>query len=79
MLLPTDELWTASITGTDLSIDFAMPAGSTEGAARMRAWSIWTHARANGSNDPAAPVAAFGLTVSLVATAMVELPELQVA
>lgn len=76
MLLPTDELWTASITGTDLSTTFAMPAGSTEGAARMRAWHIWSHARANGSNDPAAPVAAFGLTVVRVAVAMVAQSEL---
>lgn len=78
-LLSTDEQWRASIEGTDLSLDFWMPAGATEGQARYRAWTIWSHARANGSNDPERPIARTGLTVRKVAAAFVALPALEQA
>lgn len=63
-LLPTDECWTASIEGTDLSLDFWMPCGASEGEAAMRAWTIWSHARGAGSTVER-PYAAYGLKVAL--------------
>lgn len=71
-LLPTQELWRASIQGRpDLFIEV--------GHVRMRAWECWSHARAPGSNDPANPEASRWLVVERVAVAMVEMPELAVA
>lgn len=66
-LLPTDEQWRATIDGAPhLECEFWLPAGCTEGQARMQAWHIWTPARAAYSTV-AQPVAAFGLRVELVA------------
>lgn len=78
-LLPTDELWTASIAGTDHSTSFYMPMGATEGQARMRAWRVWSMARGGTSNDPAQAVAAQGLTVGRVAAVFAEVGELSAA
>lgn len=79
-LLPTQDLWRATIEGAPhLVKDFAMPAGSTVGQACMHIWTYWSHARANGSNDPAAPVASRFLRLEKIAEAFVELTELDVA
>jgi hypothetical protein len=79
MLLPTDEQWLATIEGAPhLEHRFWMPAGATEGQARMRAWEIWAHARAACSTLER-PVAAQGLTVKPLAVAMAVLPELEMA
>lgn len=76
-LLPTDEQWIATIDGAPhLERKFWMPAGATEGQARMRAWHIWTHARAPYST-PEQPMARMGLRVERLMLAMVELPEME--
>jgi hypothetical protein len=80
MPIPTTEIWRATIEGRpDLSIEFPLPIGCEDGHARMRAWECWAHARANGSNDPNAPVPSRWLRVAKVATGMVALPELAAA
>lgn len=67
--------WRATIAGSDLSMDFWMPAGSTVGEACMQIWTIWSHARANGCNDSAAPVASQFLRLEKIGEAFAVLGE----
>ncbi len=75
-LIPTQDLWRATIEGRpDLVKDFAMPAGATEGQARMHIWTYWRHARLN--DDRANPQVTRWLRLEKVAAAMVEVPVLE--
>lgn len=76
---PTDEQWRASIDGAPhLSCKFWLPVGCTEDQARMRAWQIWSPARAPGSTA-AQPMARLGLQVERVSLAMVNIAEMESA
>lgn len=75
-LHPTDEQWRATINGAPhASREFWLPAGCNEDQARMRAWEIWSLARAPGSTADQ-PMARLGLQVERVSPAMVNIAEL---
>lgn len=79
-LIPTTDLWRATIEGAPhLVQDFTMPAGSDEDQARYRIWSIWSHARANGSSDPERPIASRWLRLERIAVGMVAQPAIEAA
>lgn len=76
---PTDEQWRASIDGAPhLSCKFWLPVGCTEDQARMRAWQIWSVARAPHSTADA-PMARRGLRLERVAATFAEIAELGMA
>lgn len=75
-LHPTDEQWRATIAGAPhLSCEFWLPAGCDEDQARMRAWEIWSLARASGSTAEQ-PMARLGLQVERVAATFTEIAAL---
>lgn len=75
-LLTAQDQWLATIEGAPhLEYSFWMPAGSTEGQARMTAWTYWSHARSYNST-PDRPVASQFLRIAKVASAMREVPTL---
>lgn len=79
-LIPHTDTWLATIEGAPhLEQRFDMPAGASIGQACLHIWTIWSHARANGSNDPLNPVASQFLRLTKVASAFVEVGELDAA
>lgn len=79
-LHPHTDLWRATIEGAPhLVCDFWLPAGCNDDQARMRAWEIWSHARAAGSNDRSRPVASPYLRIEKLTSTFVALAELSEA